>query len=60
MPWLGDGTWVNDYRLARDIVRGKTNYVPWSGDLTTATPRDLPITGKNPDEDSETDAEDAL
>ena len=39
MPYLGDGTWVQDAGLARDIVRGRTNYRPHSGDLTTATPR---------------------
>ena len=38
MPWLGDGTWVEDARLARDIVHGRTNYRPWSHDLSTATP----------------------
>lgn len=36
MPWLGDGTWVADARLARDIVHGRTHYRPWSHDLATA------------------------
>ena len=48
MPWLGDGTWVDDFRRARDIVRGKTNYVPWSGDLNTATPRERKTTMGTP------------
>ena len=38
MPWLGDGTWVDNPDLARDIVRGRTNYRPWSHDISTATP----------------------
>lgn len=38
MPWLGDGTWVPDARQARDIIHGRTNYRPWSHDLSTATP----------------------
>ena len=40
MPWLGDGTWVEDARLARSIMQGRTNYRPWSHDLDTATPRE--------------------
>lgn len=36
IPFLGDGTWVADYKLARDIVHGGTNYRPWSHDLSTA------------------------
>ena len=39
MPWLGDGAWCADARLARDIVHGRTRYRPWSHDLSTATPR---------------------
>ena len=38
MPWLGDGKWVADARLARDIVHGRTHYRPWSQDLATAIP----------------------
>jgi len=34
MPYLGDGTWVDSPELARDIVRGRTNYRPHSGDVT--------------------------
>jgi hypothetical protein len=41
MPWLGDGTWVQDASLARDIIHGKTNYVPWSHNLSTATKKTL-------------------
>ena len=37
MPWLGDGTWVQDYRLARAIVHGRTKYRPWSGELPKET-----------------------
>lgn len=33
MPWLGDGTWVQDAGLARAIVHGRTNYRPWSGKM---------------------------
>ena len=39
MPYLGDGTWVEGPDLARDIVRGRTNYRPHSEDLPTATPK---------------------
>ena len=49
MPWLGDGTWVQDAALARAIVRGRTNYRPWSHDLTTATPRDKRVSERNQD-----------
>jgi hypothetical protein len=44
MPWLGDGTWVDNPGLARDIVQGRTNYRPWSGNLSTATPRERRMT----------------
>tara|TARA_Y100000310_G_C20337662_1_gene648282 strand:+ start:354 stop:515 length:162 start_codon:yes stop_codon:yes gene_type:complete len=42
MPWLGDGTWVENAGLAKAIVQGQTNYRPWSHDLSTATPREPP------------------
>ena len=44
MPWLGDGTWVQDANLARSIMQGKTNYRPWSHDLKTATSREMRLT----------------
>jgi hypothetical protein len=40
MPWLGDGTWVQDARLARAIIHGRTNYRPWSGDISNLTVRE--------------------
>jgi hypothetical protein len=43
MPWLGDGTWVADARLARDIIHGRTNYRPWSHD-TSNLKRKAPVT----------------
>jgi hypothetical protein len=52
MPWLGDGTWVADARLAKAIVNGKTNYRPWSGDLTTAIASN---TEKKDDKDDDKD-----
>lgn len=42
MPWLGDGTWVEDANLARAIVNGRTNYVPWSGDVSNLETRPAP------------------
>lgn len=47
MPWLGDGTWVQDGDLARAIVRGRTNYRPWSHDIATATPREERVMPEN-------------
>jgi hypothetical protein len=34
MPYLGDGTFVADKNLAQAIIQGKTNYIPWSHDIT--------------------------
>ena len=47
MPWLSDGTWVEDWKLARDIVNGKTNYRPWSGDMPTAATKGKPVLNKS-------------
>ena len=47
MPWLGDGTWVQDAGLARAIIHGRTNYRPHSGVLPTEVKPRHPQTEKD-------------